>query len=210
MGHSTKPPRRTLAVLKLPEYEVPLLCSQARGFVLRMTGNAYFPTPRPPLATLTSAIDDLSEAQRATLSKASGTVEVRNEKRVVLVTLLQQLLAYVQATADANVEQAASIIEGAGMSVKQPRTVHPRVFKAKPGRVSGEVDLEVPSAGDDASYEWAYSLDGGITWRSLLPTTQASTTVTGLKPGATVHFRYRAVTNDGVRDWSQAVWIIVG
>ncbi len=209
MGHSTKPPRRIIAVLKLPQYEVPLLCTQARGIVLRMTGNAYFPTPRPSLATLTSAIDDLSEAQTATLSRASGTVELRNEKRVVLVTLLQRLLAYVQATADANVEQAVSIIESAGMSVKQPRTVHPRVFKAKPGRISGEVDLVAPSAGDDASYEWAYSLDGGITWLSVLPTTQASTTVTGLKPGATVHFRYRAVTNDGVRDWSQSVWIIV-
>ena len=209
MGHSTKPPRRTIAVLKLPEYEVPLLCTQARGIVLKMTGNAFFPTPRPSLATLTSAIADLSEAQTATLSKTSGTVALRNEKRVVLVTLLQRLLAYVQATADANVEQAVSIIEGAGMSVKQPRTVNPRVFKAKPGRVSGEVDLETPSAGDDASYEWAYSLDGGITWLSLPPTTQASTTATGLKPGATVHFRYRAVTNDGVRDWSQAVWIIV-
>jgi hypothetical protein len=44
---------------------------------------------------------------------------------------------------------------------------------------------------------------------SLPFTTQASTTVSGLTPGSTVHFRYRPVTKDGAGDWSQPVSIMV-
>ncbi|HEY3820369.1 MAG TPA: hypothetical protein VGL81_24560 [Polyangiaceae bacterium] len=204
-----KRPRRILAVLKLPGSNVPGLLMIADGIVSKMTGNAFFPAPRPPLATVSSAIAELSQAQVETLSRTTGTVAVRARKRVVLVNLLEELRSYVQATADASREQAASIIESAGMSVKRPRTVYPRVFRAKDGHVSGEVNLEVPSAGDDAGYEWEDSLDGAITWRTLPPTRQASTTVSGLSPGSKVHFRYRAVTKDGPTDWSDSIWIIV-
>ncbi|HEY8087061.1 MAG TPA: fibronectin type III domain-containing protein [Polyangiaceae bacterium] len=52
----------------------------------------------------------------------------------------------------------------------------------------------LPCAARRASYEWRYSLDGGKTWVPTAATLQTRTTVTGLTPGATVTFRYRAVT----------------
>ena len=161
------------------------------------------------LASVQAATDDLFHAETAALTRAKGAVATRDEKRIALVMLLQRLLSYVQSCADAEPEHAASIIETSGMAVKRPRVQLPRVFSAKPGAVSGSVKLVAPQAANRAGYEWGYSLDGAATWESLPFTVQANTTVSGLKPGATVHFRYRAVTKDGAADWNDAATLIV-
>jgi hypothetical protein len=209
MGTTTKMPPRILAVLKIPEYEVPRFIVYARSIVKAMTDNSWFPSPHPPLATVAAAIDALDEAQTATLTRMAGTVEVRDEKRRVLKRLLDQLCAYVQATADAHPEHAASIIESAGMYVKKKRVYAAVPFRVKPGDVSGEMVLVAPVAGNRSAYDWAYSIDGMKTWIVLPTTVRASTTVRGLVPGSTVYFRYRTVTKDGTSDWSEPVSIIV-
>jgi hypothetical protein len=200
---------RPLAVLKLPENKVPLLVTYARSIVHAMTGNPSFPSPRPSLATVAAAVEVLSEAEAATRSRTAGTVTARDEKRLALVGLLQQLLSYVQATADAGAENGPAIIESAGMAVKKTRVHPPGVFAAKRGPVSGSVKLVAPKAGNRAGYEWAYSTDGGKTWVSLPFTVQASTTLFDLQPASTVHFRYRAVTKDGTGDWGQTLSMLV-
>jgi hypothetical protein len=173
-----------------------------------MTKSPWFPSPEPPLASVQAAIDDLASAETATHSRRPGSVAVRDEKRRSLEQLLQYLLAHIQATADAHTADAASIIESAGIWVEKARSVKAHVFTAKAGRVSGSVDLSVPRT-RGAAYERGYSLDGGTTWVSLPVTVKARTTVTDLALGATVHFRYRTITGDGVGDWSDPVSIIV-
>jgi hypothetical protein len=209
MSTTTKTVSRPIALLKLPEYQVPLLITRARAIVRSMTGNPSFPSPDPSLVTVEAEIDELEKAEVATRMRTVGTVALRDEKRLALVQLLQRLCTYVQTAADANLDSAPSIIESAGMYVKKERILPPRVFAAEPGDVSGSVELVAPKAGHRAGYEWAHSTDGGTTWVSLPFTVQASTTVSGLTPGSTVHFRYRAVTKDGAGDWSQPVSIIV-
>jgi hypothetical protein len=204
-----KPPSRARARLKLPKYEVPRLVTYAQSIVQSMTGNSSFPSPEPPLVSVQSAIEDLSAAETATRSGLKGTVALRDEKRRALALLLQHLLSYIQATADAHADKAASIIESAGVSVEKPRSVKALVFAAKQGRVPGLVDLVAPSAARGAGYEWAYSLDGCVTWLSLPFTVRASTTVTDLTPGSVVHFRYRPVTSKGAGNWSDALRFIV-
>jgi hypothetical protein len=145
-----------------------------------------------------------------TLTRASWTRPVRDEKRQDLTILLQHLCIYVQTTADANPAQAASIIESSGMSVKKVRVSPARVFAAMRWRVSGSVKLVAPkAAGKSVAYEWAYSIDGMKTWVLLPVTVQASTIVDGLQPGSTVVFRYRVTTKRGAGDWSDPVSIIV-
>jgi hypothetical protein len=85
----------------------------------------------------------------------------------------------------------------------------PRVFAAKPGIVSGAVKLATASAGHRASYDWEYSIDGGKTWVAMPSTLQARTTLSGMVPGATVMFRYRAVIKTGEGDWSQPTSLLV-
>ncbi len=200
--------RQFIVTLNLPK-PVPALVKYAVGIVNRMTGNASFPTPVPTLAAVTAAIDALEAAETATLARTKGAATLRDEKRAELVTLLKQLRGYIQTIADASADNAASIIESAGVTVKKTPVRKPRVFEAKPGPISGSAELVAASAARRAAYEWEYSIDGGKTWVVAPATLQAKTVVTGLTPGATVQFRYRGVTKTGEGDWSQDVSLIV-
>jgi hypothetical protein len=166
-----------------------------------MTKNPWFPSPSPSLASLDAALGALDAAQTATLTRARGTADVRNEKKLALVTVLQQLLSHIQATADANPENSASIIESTGIFVEKTRTTRGRVFTAAQGDVSGTVELSTPRAARGAAYEWADSVDAGKTWNNLSMTVVASNTVTGLPRGVRVLFRYRPTTSSGTGNW---------
>jgi hypothetical protein len=203
-----KTSHRSIVSLKLPRAPT-LLTAFATGVVKSMTGNPLFPSPVPTLAAVTQATSELTAAEPAALSRIKGAVTTRNEKRTTLVALLLQLKAYVQAVADANVENGASIIQSAGLGVRKTTARKPRVFDALPGAVSGTVTLVAQSAGPRSSYEWDYSLDGGKTWVSGPVTLQAKATILGLTPGVMAQFRYRPVTKAGQGDWSQTVVLLV-
>ncbi len=208
MTTSTKSIRRSTVTLQLPK-SVPALIVYAQGIVKRMTENASFPNPAPSLAVVTAAIDALRTAETAALARTKGAAAVRNEKRVELVTLLQQLRAHIQTTADAELANGTSIIESAGVAVRKTATHRARAFAAKPGPVSGVATLVSASAARRASYEWQYSTDGGKTWITAPATLQAKTKVSGLPPGSTVQFKYRPVIKTGEGDWSQPVSLMV-
>ena len=182
----------------------------ANNIVQKMTNNPAFPTPTPTVAALTAAVTDLHAAETAALSRAVGSVTVRNDKRTVLVSLLQQLRGYVQSVADATPETGAAIIESAGLAVRKIPTRGKQDFVARQGALSGSAIVTAVSAGPRSSYEWQYSTDGGKTWVFAPATTQGKTTVAGLPAGTTVQFRYLAVTPKGGQgDWSQAVSLLV-
>jgi hypothetical protein len=203
-----KSQQRAKARLKLPRYEVLQLIGYARAIVRSMASNPRFPSPDPPLEKIDEAIVALDAAQTATCSRTAGTVPARDEKRRVLAMRLDQLLTHIQATADADPDSAASIIESAGVHVEKARTVPARAFTAKRGKVSGSVALTAPWT-RGAAYDWAVSLDGGETWTSLPVTVKAKTTVASLTPGTRALCRCRTITSDGARAWSDPVAIIV-
>jgi hypothetical protein len=208
MTTATKSIRRATVTLMLPK-AAPALIVYAQGIVTRMTGNPSFPSPTPPLARVTAAIDDLRAAETAALSRIKGAAAARNEKRTALVALLQQLRSYIQATADAGATNGASIIQSAGVAVRKTATRGARTFTARPGPISGTATVVAVSAARRASYEWQYSTDGGKTWIAAPSTLQAKTRITGLAQGSTVEFKYRAVTRTGEGDWSQPVSLMV-
>ena len=196
---------RSIAVFKMPK-PVPALITFARAIVTAMTGNAVFPKPTPTLAEITTAINDLETAETAAQARTHGAATTRNQKRVALVALLEQLKAYVQQVADADRENGAGIIQSAALNVRKVPTRAKRAFAVKVGVLEGTLNLTTVSAGHRASYEWEMSTDGGKTWQVLPATLQTKTSLTGLQPGA-YSFRYRAVTKAGAADWSQPVSI---
>jgi hypothetical protein len=208
MTLKTNSTHRALAILKLPA-KMPVLITYASNMAHAMQGNPAFPTPTPPLATVTAAIADLQVAETAVLARAHGAVATRDLKRAALVVLLQELRGYVQSTADADPENAPAIIQSAGIPVRQTPVRAARTFAATPGLVSGSAKLVAASASRRAGYEWQYSTDGGKTWVAAPFTLQAKTTVSGLQPGSTVQFRYRPVTKTGEGDWSQSASLLV-
>ncbi len=209
MSTSVQVPRRCIAILKLPKNKTPLYISCARAIVKAMTANPWFPSPDPDLATVLSAIEALATAQTATHMGGEAQTTIRNDKRRDLQVLLDHLRAYVQKIADANAENAASIIEGAGMYVKGARARGRAGFRLKEGRRSGEVDAFTDQAANRASYEWEYSLDGFASSIPCPSTTKASTTIPGLPRGVRVWVRYRTVVKSVTSDWSQPLSILV-
>jgi hypothetical protein len=199
---------RATVALAMPR-SVPALIAYAQNVVTRVTGNPSFPPPIPQLAAVTKAIGELQVAEAGAISRIKGSAAVRNDKRRELVAALEQLKAYIQGVADADQANGAAIIQSAGVAVRKTTTRKPRVFSAKQGTVSGTALVHATVAARRASYEWQYSIDGGKTWTLLPPTLQAKTFVTGLLPGSTVEFKYRAVTRTGAEDWSQAVSLLM-
>jgi hypothetical protein len=208
MTNTTKSVRRPTIALALPR-SVPALISYAQGIVKRMTANPSFPNPTPTLAAVMAAINELQIAETAALSRIKGAVVLRNEKRTALIGVLEELRAHIQAIADVETTNAASIIESAGVAVRKTPTRHARAFTAKPGSVSGVAKVVAVSAARRAAYDWQYTTDGGKTWITAPSTLQAKTTIVGLVPGSTVQFKYRAVTKTGEADWSQPVSLMI-
>jgi hypothetical protein len=200
--------RRVIAILKLPR-NVPALLAFAALVVKAMKNNSRFPDPTPQLAEVGQRIDELRAAQAATLDRTEGTVALRDEKVVALVSLLWRLRAYVEAAADAHPRDSRRIIRSAGLAVRKVAERAPPQFRARLGAEPGTVVLLAPAAARRASYDWAYSVDYGATWKALPATLQARTVVSGLPRPAIVKFRYRATTRDGEGVWSEAIAIFV-
>ena len=198
---------RTYAALHLSR-SVPAILKVGRGIVSSMNGNAYFPNPNPPLATVSKSLDDLAAAEQATQTRAKGTREARDAARAEAVTLLTQLKGHVQQVADADPPNAEKIITSASMSVRKAPVLNKADFTAKPGPVSGSVHL-VARATRRASYEWQWSADGGKTWTLAPVTMQAKTILVGLPVAASCLFRFRVVTKVGEGEWSQSAALIV-
>jgi hypothetical protein len=205
---TTKSIQKSYVAFKLPSV-VAALIVYVQGILAAMTSNPHFPSPSPALTALAAALTALQQAEVAAQARTKGAVVVRNDKKGALVTLLQQLRAYVQATADADVENSAAIIESSGFPLRKMPVKKPRIAGVKPGAMSGSVDLVAPTAARRAAYEWQYSLDGGKTWVEASPSLQAKQTVVSLPVGTTVQFRYRAVVKTGPLDWSQPLALLV-
>jgi hypothetical protein len=199
---------RTLVALNLPE-SVPKLIDVASAIRLRMTGNAWFPAPDPPLAAVASAVAELGDAEVTTQSRTRGTVAARNERLRTVLDLLTRLKGHVQGVANDNPDHAVAIIESAGMSVKKSTAFVRPPFSAKQGPTSGSAVLMARSAGDRCAHLWQFSIDGGKTWRSAPRTQQGKTTIPGFTPGQTVLFRHCPVTIHGEGDWCDSIALVV-
>jgi hypothetical protein len=208
MSTTTKSTHHAYVVLKLPA-NTPALITYGKSVVKAMSGNPSFPNPTPTLAEVSAGVDDLQAAETATRTRVQGAASARDDKRAALVRLLRELQGYIQKVANASPENGATIIQSAGVSVRKTATRRARAFIAKPGAVSGTAKIVAVNAARRASYEWQYSTDGGKSWLTAPVTLRASTTIAGLAPGATVLFKYRAVTTAGEGDWSQPVSLLI-
>jgi len=204
----TQKPSHVFVVRKLPG-PVPLFIEYVQAILAAMAGNPHFPSPNPPLATVTASISALESAQAVTKTRAAGSVAVRNAARTQLVDQVHLLLGYAQQVADGTPEQAAAIITSAGLRARTRTAPTKPPFAVTFGSVSGSARLVAKAAGARAAYDWEYSVDGGKTWTGVPTTLQAKTVVTGLPVATTVMFRFRAVIKGGAADWSQPISLVV-
>ena len=209
MTTTTKPAHKPNVILKLPT-SVALLIAYGITVVKHMTGNPSFPNPTPPLAQITTALDDLAAAETAAMGRSKGAVTDAQR---------EEGCARHAAEAAPGVHPVGGRRRTRGeraVDHRERRRLRPqgadapaRTFTATAGPVSGTATLRIASVDPRASYEWQYSADGGKTWLAAPGTLQTKTTIPGLAPGANVQFRYRALTRTGEGDWSQPVALVI-
>ncbi len=204
---TTSPVHRTTAALKMPKRKA-LISAYATSVVNAMTGNASFPSPVPPLATVSADLAAYETAEAAAVTRVKGAVVTRNEKYAVLRADLGHLMGYVQQVADANPANAQSIIESAGFRIRKTASRTKSAIKVVAGTVPGSVKLIAKAASHRASYEWQFSTDQK-TWTDAPTTLQANTVLIGLTSGTVYYFRFRAITKTGEGAFSQVVQILV-
>jgi Fibronectin type III domain len=198
---------RTTAVLKMPGRKSNV-AAFATSVINAMTGNASFPSPTPPLATVSADLAAYEAAEALVLTRVKGAAVTRNAKYLVLHTDLQHLMGYAQQVADADPVNAQSILESAGFSVRKTVLQPKSALKVEAGSVPGSVKLTAKAVDHRASYEWQYSTDQK-TWTNAPSTLPAKTVITGLTSGTVYSFRVRGVTKTGEGPFSQVVQILV-
>ena len=180
----------------------------ARQIETAMTGNATFPTPDPPLATISTSAADMENAyNNANVARqdASMKVSIQDDKEIVLDANLQKLANYVESASDGNEAK----IQSAGMSVRaKPVPVGalpmPAGLAATSGDKEGEIDLSWDRVTGAKSYEVEQSPDPITTssWKHAGVSTKSSITVSGLTSGTKYWFRVAGIGAAGQGAWS--------
>jgi hypothetical protein len=198
-----------LAVLKIPRSDNELYAfgmAVHNGFL----GNVDLPNPSPVLSVFKANLTAFQDAATKALLKTKGAVTQRRAKRRKVEADLGHLKDYVQSVVELQTDPvaAAAIIEAVLMSVRKTGKHSQPELQARNTDVSGEVALAAAAVARDAVYFWEFSLNQ-TNWSSVPETLRASTVITGLTPGQTYYFRFRAVTRKERKDYSQVVRLIV-
>ena len=182
---------------------------RAEQIVASLTGNPNFPTPNPPLAAVTTAINGLRtaivEAQTARQAAQAKTV-AQNDSEDELDKVMRQIAAYIENVSGGD----EKMILSAGVSVRSPSTATsdtlaaPTGLSATEGDHEGEIDLHWNSVKRARSYVVERSADppGDTSWSQTQVVTNSSATVSGLTRGAKHWFRVAAVGANGQSGWS--------
>src|SRR5580700_11395280 len=91
--------KKTTAALRIPTRKANV-GAFASSVVNSMTGNASFPNPNPPLATVSADLAAYEAAEASVVTRVKGSAVTRNEKYLTLHADLEHLMAYVQQMAD--------------------------------------------------------------------------------------------------------------
>ncbi len=195
-----------LVVLGLPTRARDLIAF-VKAVIAKMANNPNFTTPTPTLATVSSALAAYETAETA-MQTTKGVKGDRAAKRSALVATLRHLRDYVQQICEANVENALAIAESANMRLRSMPVRIKAALTITQGLVSGTVVCDAKAVAKQATYYFCYSVDEK-NWVSVPETMKSKVTISGLTPGQTYYFRFRALTRKGMGDPSQIVSFLV-
>jgi hypothetical protein len=179
---------------------------------------ALFGSPPITMAAFLALINALAAAQQvATGTKAKGSATLRNTKRNLVWTAMESLRAYTQGLADLlSVEEAASLIEAAGLLVEETVRHSKALLTASLTATSGTVHLVANrsllvgpgGSSKKVTFHWQMSLDGK-TWTDLGWNGYTIMDATGLTLMTTYAFRVSVTVGKVAGTWSQPVSLLV-
>ncbi|MBL0309279.1 MAG: fibronectin type III domain-containing protein [Bacteroidetes bacterium] len=165
--------------------------------VRKMTDNSYFLNPMPTLASVSTAISELRQAQ-AKLPGSKELTIIRNQKEKALNKKMAQLQAYVEAVADGNPE----IVLSSGMNLRDQRSPigylpFTEWIKGKDGAEDGSYELRWKVVKKASGYRIEITDELVKGWKRVLITKKASITVRKLKPGVRYNLRIATLSSKG-------------
>jgi hypothetical protein len=205
----TKVEKQSVALF-LSKKTVPQIIADANSYVTKMTGNAYFPAPSPPLATITAQTNTLIASQIVASTRAKGASAQMHTDLKVLEVSLKSLGSYVATIANQTPSNAVAIINSAGMQARKHTARTPKVFTIKQGPTPGVVEVN-SKAVKRGSYIYQYTTDQTManSWVDGYKNMKVKGTITGLTPGTRYYFRVAAVTPSGESAWSPIISFVV-
>jgi hypothetical protein len=192
-------------------YNAPNLIVFGRSVVTKMTGNVNFPIPDPTLAEITEATDELEIM--AAIAKDGSKLAKSNMKaaKKKLITLLRSLAWYVEKKAD----EDENILISSGFELsKDPQPSQRDSFFVFQGVDSGSVLIGCIAVLKAGAYLWFRSVDKDLPvaekdWLFVAASSQRKMLLSNLVPGQTYWFIYRAVTPQGMMEWSDPIQFYV-
>ena len=188
-----------------PDSEVLAL---GKRVMLKLNGNALFPTPAPPLSELNTALNEYEVAITNAAHRGTHLIAIRKEKRAVVIDILQRLGYYV----DLNGHDSESSMLETGFKVYStentvaPASGKPTILKGKDGPHSGDSYIKSKRMAHALTNELRYTADPfgpDATWTKLDPQSKATFLVTGLTAGHLYWFQTRTNSTKGTSDWSE-------
>jgi hypothetical protein len=185
--------------------------SKTHTIISSITGNAYFPTPVPAIATVQVAADTYSAALIKASTGNRSDIAFKNEKREELTGLLRSLSTYVNLTANGD----RTMLLSSGFDVTKEREpvviAKPENLKVENGNSSGELAVSVAAVKGAYAYLHEYTTDVTMApgnWVST-PGTTSKGLFSNLNPGTKYYCRVGAVGSNGQLLYSDAVARIV-
>jgi len=187
--------------LGLNGLSVPMQIQRCRNIVTQTTGNSDFPTPNPPLATVTTAIDTLETSFENAADGGKTLKALVRLNRKALLALMTQLAAYVQETSGGD----EAIILGSGMDVRATKTPPQPLdavqnLRVKAGKLAGTIAPRWQKLTGTVVYMVGTSTDG-INWTNNGNSTRTTIILSGFTSSQQVYVRIAAVNAKGQGPW---------
>jgi hypothetical protein len=179
-------------------------------YVQSMTGNTHFTTPSPTLASITTLVNALDAAYKTAESRAKGTVGLMHVALKTLTIALKALAIYVESIANADPDNASSIITSAGMVEKKFTPRAAKTFSVVQTKVSGSVTLNTKAV-SRGTYIYQMSTDptNPASWVTIFTGNTVKFTKTGLTAGVHTYFRGAVILKGVQGEYSPVLGLIV-
>ena len=181
-----------------------------RNIVTLMTGNANFTTPSPPLATVTSAVDQYDSLVQEASNGDRIVIKARNAARAGLLSLMRQLASYVQGQCAGDV---AILVTSGFKAIKQRSPsvipavpINPRLT---PGPNTGTLIFRFGRGQNVSNFSIQLANDSEGPWTDWGLSSKTRVLLDNLTPLQSKWARARANGAAGSSDWTEPTCRIV-
>ena len=195
-------------LVNFSQFTIAKLISKAQTVIASLTGNPDITTPQPTPAQLQTGLTELITAKDAAETGGKQAREIREQKRVAMVSLLKQEAAYVSMIANGDV----AIMLGAGFDVsKIPSPIGPlpkpeKFVVCSPQK--GWLQLSLKRIKGAGNYQFEYKKVGDAEW-TIVCSQKAKMIITGLDSASQYIGRVLPIGASTDRTYSDEITAVV-